>query len=113
MEVQINFLKDGPDSLLKPGFCALSKIGYSEQDLRVESEDKFFSRKTTFNITSFKCTDCGPCTTSYNRNNGRTTNNNECQEYHWITDILVTQDDNNAISTDLVDGAFSIKTEGL
>eukprot|EP00090_Calanus_glacialis_P002060 TRINITY_DN11547_c0_g1_i3.p1 TRINITY_DN11547_c0_g1~~TRINITY_DN11547_c0_g1_i3.p1 ORF type:complete len:306 (+),score=52.60 TRINITY_DN11547_c0_g1_i3:27-920(+) len=105
-------LKDGPEDNLKPGFCALSKIGYSEQDLRIESEDKFFSRKTTFNITSFKCTDCQPCTTSYDRYNGNT-NNNECQEYHWISDFSVTQEDSHEISVDLVEGAFSIKTEGL
>eukprot|EP00090_Calanus_glacialis_P002062 TRINITY_DN11547_c0_g1_i5.p1 TRINITY_DN11547_c0_g1~~TRINITY_DN11547_c0_g1_i5.p1 ORF type:complete len:104 (+),score=14.23 TRINITY_DN11547_c0_g1_i5:427-738(+) len=43
----------------------------------------------------------------------RTTNNNECQEYHWLSDILVTQEDSHQISVDLVEGAFLIETEGL
>jgi hypothetical protein len=49
---------------------------------------------------------------SYDRYN-ENTNINECQEYHCISDILVTQEDNHQISVDLLDGVFSLQTEGL
>jgi len=94
-------LKDAPEDALNPGFCALSKNGYTEEELRMESKLRFQFEKITFNITSFECFSCE--SSSFGSNN-----------YHWVKDIEVqssTEHPNISIEKD--EGSFLFHTEGL
>jgi len=101
-------LKEEPTAILEPGFCALSKSGYSEADLRIKSEDMFLSTKITFYITSSTCSSCFCTTDHYGRNNPN------CKTLYLISDIKVTMDyPAPYLSIDKAEGSFTFTTEGF
>merc|ERR1712098_60111 len=90
-------LKDALEDTLKPGFCALSKNGYTEEELRMETKFSFQFDKITFNITSFDIS-------NYYRSSN----------YEWISDIEVqSSTEHPYISIDKDEGSFLFHTEGL
>jgi len=102
-------LKGEPKDMLEPGFCALSKSGYSEADLRIKSEDMFLSKRITFNITSMSCSNCKSCGSSsggYIRS--------YCTSFYWISDIEVDMNyPTPYISIDKAEGSITFTTEGF
>ena len=95
---------------MKPGFCALSKNGYTEEELRMETESSSQFEKITFNIKSFECSSC-----TKNHRSGNVYNayiNGDT--YHWISSIEVhSPTEHPYISIDKEEGSFLFHTEGL
>merc|ERR1712098_96173 len=83
-----------------------SKDGYTEEELRIETEYSSEFEKITFNIMSFECSSCY----SNYRGSGFHGSNN----YYWITDIEVhSTTEHPYISIDNEEGSFLFNTEGL
>jgi len=101
-------LKDAPEDTLKPGFCALSKNGYTEEELRMETESSSQFEKITFNIMSFECSSC---TRTQNFRSGKYMHGDT---YHWISSIEVhSPTEHPYISIDKEEGSLLFHTEGL
>ena len=95
---------------MKPGFCALSKNGYTEEELRMETESSSQFEKITFNIMSFECSSC----TKNSRPRSGMYTVPKSDTYHWISSIEVhSPTEHPYISIDKEEGSFLFHTEGL